>query len=160
MIYSNLANYEYEKATFPAPVRRAIDRLLDMDLDALPAGRHEFGEPGMYLLINEVTTQPKEHVKPESHLVHTDLQLLLTGRERMVVAKLSASLEPEDDRFAAQDIAFYGAVSGEIDVDLVPGAFVVLYPTDIHRPNCSVEEDIPIRKAVAKIHQDLFADRG
>jgi len=156
LIYSDLRNWQLEKHTFPAPVRRAVDRLQEMDLTVLPAGKHEFGEPGMFLLINELTTREKEAVKPESHREHIDVQLLLSGSERMGVAKASPEQVITDDRYDTQDIAFYDYVEGEIDVDLAPGGFVVLFPTDIHRPNCSVAGDRPLRKAVVKIHRGLF----
>ncbi|MFC5647863.1 YhcH/YjgK/YiaL family protein [Paenibacillus solisilvae] len=156
MIYSDLTNWEKERATFPEPVRRAIERLQQTDLDALPAGKHEFGEPGMFLLINEVTTQEKSRVKPESHQLHTDIQLVLSGRERMYVAKVSEEQIITDNRYETQDIAFYEHVQHENYIDLVPGDFIVLFPTDIHRPNCSVSEDTPLRKAVVKVHRDLF----
>ncbi|QHW32447.1 DUF386 domain-containing protein [Paenibacillus rhizovicinus] len=157
MIFSDLNNWENEKHTFPAGVRRAIERLQSMDLDALPAGRHELGEEGMFLLINEPETRPWREVKPETHMLHTDVQLLLQGREQMRVAKVSEDQIIVDDRYETQDIAFYGEVRNENAIDLVPGDFIVLFPTDIHRPNCSVEEDMPIRKAVVKIHRDVLA---
>ncbi|MBP3964922.1 YhcH/YjgK/YiaL family protein [Paenibacillus lignilyticus] len=157
MIFSDLTNWERERDTFPAPVRRAIERLQQTDLDELPAGRHEFGEPGMFLLINEPVTRDWREVKPETHRLHTDIQLLLSGRERMRVAKVSEEQVITDDRYETQDIAFYDEVHNENAIDMVPGDFVVLFPTDIHRPNCSVEQDIPIRKAVVKVHRDLFA---
>ncbi|QHT63573.1 DUF386 domain-containing protein [Paenibacillus lycopersici] len=156
MIFSDLNNWEKEKHTFPAGVRRAIERLQSMELDALPAGRHEMDEAGMFLLINEPETRPWQEVRPETHLAHTDVQLLLSGREQMRVAKLSEDQLIVDNRYDAQDIAFYGEVYNENIVNLVPGDFVVLFPTDIHRPNCSVEEDLPIRKAVVKIHRDAL----
>ncbi|NBD25318.1 YhcH/YjgK/YiaL family protein [Paenibacillus glycinis] len=157
MIFSDMNNWEREKHTFPAAVRRAIERLQSTDLDALPAGRHEFGEPGMHLLINEPETRPWREVKPETHLLHTDIQLLLQGREQMRVAKVSEDQIVTDNRYDAQDIAFYDEVLGENALYLRPGDFVVLFPTDIHRPNCSAEEDMPIRKAVVKIHRDALA---
>ena len=156
MIYSDLNNWEREKQTFPAGVRRAIERLQSMDLDALPAGRHEFGEAGMYLLINEPQTRPWQDVQPETHLLHTDIQLLLAGREQMRVAKTAEDQIITDNRYDTQDIAFYGEVNRENAVHSVPGDFVVLFPTDIHRPNCSIDEDMPIRKAVVKIHRDAL----
>ncbi|MBM7566621.1 YhcH/YjgK/YiaL family protein [Paenibacillus sacheonensis] len=156
MIYSDMNNWEQEKDTFPAGVRRAIERLQGMDLDALPAGRHEFGEEGMYLLVNEPDTRPWNEVQPETHLLHTDIQLLLSGREQMRVAKVSEEQIIVDNRYDTQDIAFYGEVRNENAVNLVPGDFLVLFPTDIHRPNCSVEEDMRIRKAVVKIHRDAL----
>ncbi|RAP74119.1 YhcH/YjgK/YiaL family protein [Paenibacillus montanisoli] len=157
MIFSDLTNWERERHTFPAPVRRAIERLQQTDLDGLPAGRHDFGEPGMFLLINEPVTRDWREIKPETHRLYTDIQLLLSGRERMRVAKVSEEQVVTDDKYEAQDIAFYENVHNENTIDMVPGDFIVLFPTDIHRPNCSVEEDMPIRKAVVKVHRDLFA---
>jgi biofilm protein TabA len=156
MIYSDLTNWETEKHTFPAPVRRAVDRLQQMDLAALPPGKHELGETGMFLLLNELTTREKKAIKPESHREHIDVQLLLSGRECMGVAKASPEQIITDERYDKEDIAFYDEVQGEIDVHLAPGGFVVLFPSDIHRPNCSIAEDVPLRKVVVKIHRDLF----
>ncbi|BBH23740.1 hypothetical protein Back11_50850 [Paenibacillus baekrokdamisoli] len=156
MIYSDLTNWQKERLTFPEPVRRALDRLQQTDLDVLPAGRHDFGEQGMFLLINEVTTQDKSKVRPETHKLHTDIQLVLTGQERMCVAKISEDQAITDNRYETQDIAFYEHIHNENQIDMVPGDFIVLFPTDIHRPNCSITEDLPLRKAVVKIHQDLF----
>ncbi|SFJ24114.1 biofilm protein TabA [Paenibacillus sp. UNC496MF] len=157
MIISDMTNWAREKQTFPAGVRRAIERLQAMDLDALPAGRHDIGEEGMFLLINEPVTRTWREVPPETHRTHTDVQLLLSGREQMRVAKAAEDQIVTDDRYDAEDIAFYGEVHREQTVHLVPGDFVVLFPTDIHRPNCSADEDMPIRKAVVKIRADVLA---
>lgn len=156
MIFSDMNSWEQEKATFPAGVRRAIERLQTMDLDELAVGRHDFGEEGMYLLVLEPETRPWNEVKPETHRYHTDVQLLLRGREQMRVAKASEDQIVTDDRYETQDIGFYDEVLNENTVNLAAGDFLVLFPTDIHRPNCSVGENMVTRKAVIKIHRDVL----
>ncbi|NOU85353.1 YhcH/YjgK/YiaL family protein [Paenibacillus sp. LMG 31460] len=57
------------------------------------------------------------------------------------------------------DIAFYDfSIEEESVIYLKPGMFVVIFPTDVHRPCCCAAESTRIKKIVIKIHKKYWND--
>ena len=133
MIWSEIANWEQEKAAFAAPIQRAMDYLIKQDLSKLQLGKHSIEGS------------------------HIDIQYLCNGLEKMGVARLSPNQPVIEDYMDTKDAAFYGQLENEMEIVLTPGAYAIFFPADIHRPCCFVKEAAPIRKIVIKIHTSLLA---
>jgi len=156
MFLSDLATWRARAAVLPDAVVRALEALARRDLAALEPGRYPLDEEGMFLLIQQVTTQAEADTRPEAHRDHADIQLVLSGLERFGIAPPDAGLVPLQDMFDARDIAFYPTPSHEWFVDLAPGQFAIFYPGDLHRPCVAAGEAAPVRKAVVKLHRRLL----
>ncbi|WP_282937923.1 YhcH/YjgK/YiaL family protein [Paenibacillus sp. RC67] len=156
MIFSDLTNWEKEKAVYPEAVNRGIEYIRSTDFSSLPLGKYEIEGNLMFALLQEATTKNWEQQRPESHRTHTDIQFLLSGEEVIRVAPLSEEAVISEESFDTKDIAFYDKVGAESSLVLRPGSFAVFYPGDIHRPCCSAAQEQPIRKVVIKIHKSLL----
>lgn len=156
MIHGRLADALAQPGQYPAVISRALALLATLDLAALPAGRHPLEGDVMFLLIQEPLTGEFESKRPEAHVQHADIQLLLAGEEVYGVALAEAGLQVLEDLRDRHDIAFFGAPQREARITLRPGEFLVFWPGELHRPCCAAGSPAPIRKAVVKIHRSLF----
>lgn len=155
MILQSIEAWELEKHLYPEAIRRGVDYLLQTDFSGLEAGRYEIDGDELFAMVQEVQTEPAERRKPESHRTYTDIQLLLSGEERIGVCKAAPGCEVGED-YPDRDLLFYSKVENETMLQMRPGMFAVLLPSDIHRPCCSSGADQPIRKVVVKIHGKLL----
>jgi biofilm protein TabA len=156
MIWSEIAHWEEEKRNFADAIRRGMDYIVQNDIFTMELGKHLIEGELLFALIQETTTKEFQLQKPESHRQYIDIQYLVSGEEKIGVAKLSSSQLVTEDFFETKDVAFYGKLQNELELILHPGAYAVFFPTDIHRPCCTVKADRKIRKAVIKIHTSLI----
>ena len=157
MILSDLHNWQQTRAAFPAPVNAALSTLVEMDLTNLAPGRYPLGEdPRMFFMLQTPTTAAPDQLRPEAHQQHIDIQWVLAGVERYGVAQRNGKERVIEDLTQKHDIAFFETPENEAFFDLMPGMFVVFFPTDIHRPCCQTGAPETVRKVVVKLHRSLF----
>lgn len=115
-------------------------------------GRYELDGDRVFAMVSEYKTGPESERLFESHRKYADVQILLSGREKLGVLGLDEKkvrvVEGYDE---VKDIAFYNSEVDYSRVVLVPGEFVVFYPEDCHKPGCSLELDDSVRKVVIKV---------
>ena len=155
VILSSLELWEKESHLYPSAIQRAVKFLIDSDFSKLSVGKYEIENESMFALVQEVQTEDVSLRKPESHRQYTDIQLLLQGEEIIGITRSSERNIVSVDELENKDYLLYSHVENESFVTLQPGMFVVLFPTDIHRPCCKASID-SIRKVVVKIDNDLF----
>lgn len=156
MIFSDLATWEREKSVYPQALNRGLEYIRSTDFSAMAPGKYEIDGDLMFVMVQEPVTQQWDKQRPESHQTYIDIQYLIQGEEMIKVARLTSEAVISEEDFASRDIAFYEATGVESSILLLPGDFTVFYPSDIHRPVCSVREDQPIKKVVMKIHKSLL----
>ncbi|UKS27224.1 YhcH/YjgK/YiaL family protein [Paenibacillus sp. HWE-109] len=161
MIISNVEHFEAERHLWPAAIQRGIDYILNRKLGEAVLGRYDLeGEKGvlMYANVQESVTRPSLEQVPESHAVYTDIQFLVSGEEKICFYKLHPGAKVVDNKFETHDIAFYESDPAEQETEILlkPGMFAVCFPSDIHRPNCVINESQTIKKIVVKVHKDLL----
>lgn len=115
-----------------------------------PTGRIELQGEDLYAIISTYTTKAPEELNFEAHRRYIDVQILLSGQERIDVTQRSdlRILQPYAEN---TDVMFYAAPSEFTSVFLEPGQFVVLFPQDVHKPCLSVNYPMENRKLVVKI---------
>jgi biofilm protein TabA len=156
MIVSDLNNWAQEKGWFSPAIGQALEWVgREIDADT-PVGKYPIDGDRMYVLVQHLTTEPKEERAAEAHREYVDIQLLLSGGELIRVAIDSGNNEVWADERESRDRLVYRNVENESDIILSPGMFAVFFPSDIHRPCCSLGENSQIRKAVVKIHLSLL----
>lgn len=155
MIVSDMQNWDKEKAWFPSVLNRAVEYIQRTDFEALPAGRHPIDGDLMFALVQERETGPNAYL--ESHEAYVDLQLLLTGEEKIGFYRAVKPFEVTQNTVEENDLIFYRHDQPETEIVLQPGMFAVFFPDDLHRPCVNVGEGMPIKKVVVKMHVSLFA---
>ena len=106
--------------------------------------------------VNDITTKPIAETRPEIHRSYIDVQYLCTGRERIGVADDTGKNAVSEDHLADRDLLFYRAAEGETMLEMAPGNFAILFPSDVHRPGCQADGPLAIRKAIVKVRASLL----
>ncbi len=114
-------------------------------------GHYEIDERA-YANIDVYSTKDINICKFEAHKKFIDIQMLLSGEERLDCAfrdELAISLNYDEER----DVMFFYSPEKDFDsVFLKPSKFVILFPNDAHRPQIkSGDTDKKVKKVVVKI---------
>lgn len=149
MIFDKISNIaEYQELKEAAPKIQAF--CSQLDLDKLEAGRYELDGERLFVIIQNYTTKEKSMAYPESHRKYNDLQLMLSGTERIYHSKVE-DLSVSKDLSETEDIIFYKNPQSESYIRLTAGMFGFYEPSDAHTPCVSDEKPEQVWKAVFKI---------
>lgn len=126
-------------------VVEGLEFLAKTDFSKLEDGRHVIND---YMYVNVETYQTKEDALFEAHRDYIDIQYIISGEEKIGVARYSDCTEniPYDKE---RDIEFLNG-EGEF-YPMRTGDYMILYPTDAHKPSISLNEKATVRKAVVKV---------
>jgi YhcH/YjgK/YiaL family protein len=127
---------------------RGLHPMLDRGLEALqrlaadpPAqdGRVELEGEDLYASFSSYEAGEPSGKPFEVHRRYVDIQAVLSGREVLFWAPLEGLVERR--AYSPQeDVAFYeDPPGGGVGLPLEPGAFVVLFPEDAHKPGCRAQ---------------------
>ena len=158
MIFDQLENW----ACYPlGPAwQKAFAFLRSLTPDAA-AQRYELEGEDIYAQISSYDTIAPETTALETHDIYTDIQTVLSGRERMVISPRQG-LTTQTPYDPSQDIAFYEKTGrGAVSLNLTPGTFVLFYPQDAHMPGLH-PYDSPerVKKVVIKIRTPLLGNQA
>jgi len=130
----------------------AMDFLTNTNFHKLEDGKIEID--GTEMWANLQTYQTKSNAHFEAHRKYIDLQYVIQGQEFIGVCDYSKCNEytPYDE---TNDIEFLNCESSDGET-MTTGDFLVLYPTDAHKPSISLDKNNPttVRKLVIKIKID------
>lgn len=128
---------------------KAIDFLSTCN-EQTPSGTYELDGKKVYAMVSEYDTV--EDPLWENHRAYIDIQVLLSGTERVQWAPSSelAVVKPYD---AEKDIARYSGAA-KLEFALIPGQFAVFFPADGHRVKLHANGPGHVKKAVIKIALD------
>jgi YhcH/YjgK/YiaL family protein len=111
-------------------------------------GKYPIDGTNVYATITEDPSKDYDNTRWESHRKYIDLQLVITGEEKMgkyPFPKLTVT-NPYDE---SKDLANY---SGDGEIYTVPaGTFMIFFPADAHRPNITPGGNKVIKKIVIKV---------
>ncbi|MFH5834894.1 YhcH/YjgK/YiaL family protein [Proteiniclasticum sp. C24MP] len=155
MIFSTIRTWKEEEKIYTDRLHKALAFLENLDPDTVKDEKFVLEEGTIFGFVTSVHTEEKASRRPESHRKHIDIQFLLEGREKIGYIRKSSALKVTLDELEEKDICFYdGNLDGETFLDLKPGDFAVLFPEDVHRPQCISGDETAIRKCVIKIRVD------
>ena len=141
-----ITNYADLTKYFDIPAE-AIAFLQGMD-ENTANGRHEF-TPDCYVNVMETTTR-EALADMEAHEIFVDVQCLIRGEEKILVAdKTNLPVTVAYD--AAKEASFHSFTAAEA-VTYKAGEGVVLYPNEAHLPCLAVHAPMAIKKAVMKVN--------
>ena len=132
---------------------KAIAYARDFDLSQ-PDGEHEVEGRDIFAKVMTYDTESAEVRKFEAHEKYIDVQVMLTGPERMDIS-LEQGLEPCGSYDEASDVIMLNAPETYSTIVMEPGKFVVFFPHDVHRPNCNVNDATNNRKICMKVRTNL-----
>lgn len=156
MIWGDLKHWEQEKNAFHPALQQAVEWLRTNDLEALEVGRYDIQGDEMFALVQAPETAVRSERLSEHHAIYLDVQHLIQGDELQVVGRQDARNVPVENRLEEKDYALFKEVHDENEIYLKPGMFVVYFPNDLHRPNCSPTGGTVLKKVVIKIHKALL----
>lgn len=128
-------------------VVEGLEFLAKTDFSRLEDGRHVIND---YMYVNVETYQTKEDALFEAHRDYIDIQYIISGEEKIGVARYSDCKEniPYDKE---RDIEFLDLTGESEFYPMMAGDYMILYPTDAHKPSISLNEKATVRKAVVKV---------
>jgi len=139
----------------PAPLRKAIAFLKENDLTKHEAGRFPLDRDNMILQVLDISTSPREALRPEVHRKYIDVQFLASGGPEKIgwFPDLCDSEIDEDLLDTPRDIRFYknSPKQRESMLEMQPGSYAVFFPWDAHIPAIQAGESARIRKIVIKV---------
>lgn len=135
-----------------------LNQFLESDLEQRKPGRYEIEGDSIFAFVSEYETKVLEDTIIESHQRYIDIQLLVSGEERLDCFT-GSSLEVKTPYNKQDDAAFYYRPEQvPASVILTPGVFVLFYPADLHSPQIAVKKSMPVKKVVVKIDRKLLMD--
>ena len=127
----------------------AAEFLKRPDLDSLPLGRHEISTHS-FAAVSEYDSRAEG--KYEAHKDYADIQLILEGAENIWIAPIEAATERLSDYDPVKDIEFFGAASHDERAALADRKhWVILFPSDLHKPCIAIDKPVHIHKIVVKV---------
>ena len=137
-------------APLGARIAKALEYLVSANLAAAPVGRYDLDGDSVFVLVQDYTTKTEGDGQWERHRRYIDLQVVVSGSERIGYAPVALLEEGPYD--ADRDIAFLTG-RGSF-VTLSAGQFMLLWPDDAHMPGIEAGQPAPVRKVVVKIAVD------
>ena len=125
------------------------DYVTKPEVQALPAGRYDIPGTACYMLVQDVSTQPEDLRRFETHINYGDIQIVLSGREIMQWAP-AENLTPAGDYNPEKDVRFYVHYDDCASLRVTAGQFALFVPSDGHKPLCADGQPCAMRKIVVK----------
>ena len=118
------------------------------DSAELPSGKYDIGNRGVFALVSEYETKHISLCFIECHRRYIDIQIILTGREKIGVCNKKDCAEDEynEDRD-------FQKLHGEVGfINLTPGMFAIFFPYDGHMPQTQyADKPETVKKIVIKV---------
>lgn len=139
----NLRSYEGLHPNF----KKAIDFILNSDLQNLPMGRNEICGDEIFANVMEAKPRTKEEVPVEVHRKYIDIQVPISGDEIMGYTPLEEL--PAGNYSDADDVTLYPVGMQAASYFLVKRSmFTIFFPQDGHAPAVT---PVPVKKIIVKI---------
>ena len=130
---------------------KAIAFIEDTDLSSLEAGRHEISGSDVFALVQKYTTYPEADRFMEVHSDYADIQVMVSGTEIIYFAESSEGMDEHQAYTKEKDCALYKSEMDHTAVIMRDGEFALLYPGELHKPCCTLNEACDVMKIVIKI---------
>lgn len=145
MIIDKLENIE----NYPQIPTHAVEFIKKLTKD-IECKRYEISATD-YVNIETYTTKSHDNCFFESHKNYADIQILLSGIERLDYTDIN-NLTVKTPYDESRDIAFYeNTVKETCNVTLDCTNFVFIFPNEAHRPQMNFASSIEVKKAVVKV---------
>jgi len=147
MILDSLQNarlYEKMHPSFP----KAFEYLINTDFSVLENGKYEIEGNTIFAMVNRYETKPAESLKWEAHKKYIDIQLVVSGEEKIGV-QAREKMNPVTDYDGETDVYFFEG--GGNTFVLSENTFAVIFPHEAHKPGILLHETSSVKKIVVKV---------
>jgi YhcH/YjgK/YiaL family protein len=120
-------------------------------------GRFELRGSDIFMNIMVLTTQSAESKKAEQHAQYADIQVLLSGEERILWGMVDSARQCESLHIE-EDYQLCHAIENEQTITLQPGSFAIFMPGEPHKPGCIATLSQEIKKVVVKVNIALLEE--
>jgi YhcH/YjgK/YiaL family protein len=129
-------------------ITNALQYIQNNDLSKVLPGRYEIDNDRLVMIVFDFESTNCDECRLEGHRRYIDLQYWVSGSELMGHEVLSSQpvLVEYDEK---SDCAFYNCVASYSR--LLPGQFVIYYPTDLHTAVSDPLSNGKVKKVVFKI---------
>lgn len=133
---------------------KAVEYITHLDTAQVTLGRHDVS-PDFYYNAMEYTPGEESEVLYESHRKYIDIQFLVSGEERLMVADISR-LVPATEYDEEKDYLLYHNSDNLTGTIFRAGSCILLFPKDAHKAVRQAQSSTKVRKIVGKllIHHD------
>ena len=146
MILDSLKNLK-QYATLHPRFEKAIDFIMNTDLQNLPLGRNEICGDEIFANVMEAQPRTKEEVPVEVHRKYIDIQIPLTADEVMGYTPLQDL--PNGDYSDENDVTLYPVGMLATDyVNVKRSMFTIFFPQDGHAPAVT---PVKLKKIIIKV---------
>lgn len=118
-------------------------------------GRYELQGDNIFMNVMQFATQSPEQKKAELHREYIDIQVLLSGEERILFGMTDSARQCEE-MHVEDDYQLCSQIADEHAMVLKPGRFVIFMPGEPHKPGCVVQAPMDIKKVVIKVRASLL----
>lgn len=146
MLVDNLSNIE----KYPEISEEVREFIKNLSVD-IQCGKYKINETD-YANVETYETKSHENCFFETHEKYADIQILLSGKERLDYTTTDG-LDIKTEYNEEKDIAFYYNSKPETARVALDGSnFVMLFPNEAHRPQMNfLPESHSVKKVVVKI---------
>lgn len=129
-------------------IANALNYIRNNDLSAVQPGRYEIEGDRLVMLVMELENTNTNENRLEGHRRYIDLQYWVSGSELMGHEILNSQpvLEAYNEK---SDCGFYNCIASYLR--LLPGMFVIYYPSDLHTAVNDPLSNERVKKVVFKI---------
>lgn len=127
----------------------AFTYLRETDLTSAAPGKYDIDGENVFAMIAENPKKDFADTKWESHRQYQDIQMVITGAEKMGIAEIS-TLKTVHGYDESTDLIFYTGNGGDIHT-AEPGTFFIFFPQNGHRPDIKVDGIEKDKKIVIKV---------
>ena len=136
-------------------LQQALTRAVAANLQEKTPGRYELQGDNIFMNVMQFATQSPEQKKAELHREYIDIQVLLSGEERILFG-MTDSARQCDEMHVEDDYQLCSQIADEQAMVLKPGRFVIFMPGEPHKPGCVVQAPMDIKKVVIKVRASLL----
>ncbi|EHV9142464.1 YhcH/YjgK/YiaL family protein [Salmonella enterica] len=150
MILGHISYLSTQTAIAPS-LLAIIQQALALHPEKLATGQHAIEGDDIFMNVMAFDTTEPDSKRYEQHREYLDVQILLSGQERIDCGPLDAATAcdafHEDDDYQLCD-----AVEPCQTLHMQPGMFAVFLPGEPHKPGCISGTVQTISKVVIKVH--------
>lgn len=136
-------------------LQQALTLAVAANLQEKTPGRYELQGDNIFMNVMQFATQSPEQKKAELHREYIDIQVLLSGEERILFGMTDSARQCEE-MHVEDDYQLCSQIADEQVMVLKPGRFVIFMPGEPHKPGCVVQAPMDIKKVVIKVRASLL----
>lgn len=139
----------------PAVLNNALTLALTARPQDKTPGRYDLEGEHLFMNVMTFETQHPAQKKAEMHEQFIDIQLLLSGEERIQFG-VAGSARQCEERHVEEDYQLCHDIDTMQTLHMKPGMYAIFMPGEPHKPGCVVAQGEEIKKVVVKVHISLL----